>query len=119
MLDDLPAELKTLIPGVLGSAIAAAVSKFSNPDQPWGLLITKAVGGAAGAYYATNPVAKYFGWVDAQGLIGLLLGLFAMAAIMKAWETFDAIKGSVLFGTLVDWIRKLAGLPPKNGDANG
>lgn len=118
MLEDLPPDLKLLIPGAIGSGISAGISKFANPEQHWGLLVIKAVGGAALSFYAAIPLAKHFNQMEAVGLVGLLLGLFAMAAITKAWETFDAIKGSVLFGTAVDWIRKVLGLPPK-GDING
>jgi uncharacterized membrane protein HdeD (DUF308 family) len=112
---NLPPEVADIAPGVIGSGVAAVISKFQDRDQPWWVLIAKAIGGAALAYYGTPPVARYFGWADAQGFIRLILGLLAMAAIIKLWETFAAIQGRAIFSIFIEWLRKLAGLPPRNG----
>ena len=111
----IPHDVANMAPAAVGSAAAAAYSKYTDKDQPWWLLIVKAVTGAVVAIHGTKPVADYFSWAQYQGLIGLVLGLLSMAAIIKAWETISAIKGSELFGTLVEWIRKMLGLPAKGG----
>ncbi len=111
----IPHDVANIAPAVAGSAAAAAYSKYTDKDQPWWLLVVKAVTGAVVAQHATKPVASYLGWNEYQGLIGLILGLLSMALIIKAWETIGSIKGAELFATLVEWIRKVAGLPPKGG----
>lgn len=108
MFDNIPPDLKTLVPGALGSALAAVFIK-----DHWGLKIIKAIGGCAVAFYGTHPVATYFSWNDYQGLVGLLVGLFAMSIIAKLWEIVDGIQAREVFGTLRDWVRSKAGLPAK------
>lgn len=108
---DIPPEVRDLAPGGIGSAIAA----FFMHGTPWPQRIAMALGGTAAAFYTTKPIAVYFGFVDAQGAIGFILGLFAMGLIRKTWEAIDQFKGGEL---LMAWLRKIAGLPPK-GDPNG
>ena len=111
----IPHDVANMAPAAVGSAAAAAYSKYTDKDQPWWLLIVKWITGALIAIHGTKPVADYFSWAQYQGLIGMVLGLLAMAGIIKAWETIGSIKGAELFATLVEWIRKVAGLPPKGG----
>lgn len=113
MFETLPPDLVNLIPGAIGAGGAAGISKLTNKDQDWRLLSIKAIIGTAAAFYGAVPAAKYLGWMDAVGLVRLLLGLFAMAAIIKVWDIIDSIQASELFVTFRDWARQKAGLPPK------
>lgn len=102
---DLITEALRALPGCLGSLFAMLF--FREPD----LLRS------AGFFLAGGTTAWYsYAWVASrsgvsEGLASFLVGLFSMAIVRKLfdiWDKFDL--GSII----VEWVRKLFGLPVKS-----
>jgi len=100
---DINPEVLKAVPGAAGSLLSMLFIKDTWPRR-LGLFC----GGAATAYFGGAWAAKFTG-LD-QGFAGFLLGLLGMmvfAKVVESWNKFDAS------GLLIEWIRKIAGLPQK------
>jgi len=102
-MNDIPPEILKGLPGAAGSFVSML---FLN--ETWPRRIGLFVAGALLAYYGTPGAVKWTG-LD-TGFAGFLLGLFGMAVVAKAfdwWTTFN------LGGLILEWLRKVTGLPAK------
>jgi hypothetical protein len=102
---DVPPEVHKAWPGALGAIVAL-------PFLAGTLFVRMAMvaGGVALSYWGSDPAARYMGVSSAEGLVGFLLGLFAMSVAAKLFEVLSALKAELAVGTLVDWIRKKLGV---------
>lgn len=105
MFDQIPAELRNAGPGIAGSAVALFFMRRS-PLIMAGIFI----GGCLVSYYGTGWVSAQFEMEKADGLVGFLLGLFAMATAGKVFDTIDAISPSELWLAVRDFVRKRLGV---------
>lgn len=94
-----------LAPGVVGSFVSLLFA-----HGPWPRKVAMFMAGAACARFGTSAASSWAG-LDA-GFTGFLLGLFGMAVIAKTFETWQAFE---LGSLLRDALRKLLGLPTKEG----
>ena len=102
---DVPPEVHKAWPGALGAIVAL-------PFLAGSLFVRLAMvaGGVAMSYWGSDSAARYLGVTDALGLVGFLLGLFAMSIAAKLFEVLAALRAEMAVGTLVDWIRKKLGV---------
>jgi len=102
-MNDIPPEVMKVLPGAAGSFVSMLFIKDTWPRR-----IAMFLAGGALSYFGTPWAVKFVG-LDA-GFAGFLLGLFGMAIVARvfeAWQTFD------LGAILLEWIRKILGLPAK------
>ena len=99
-----PAELWKALPGIFGSAVAMLFYR----EESWPRRIGMFLGGAVFARYG-GPTASSMTGLDLS-FSGLLVGLFGMAIIASAFETW---RGQHFGAVLSEWIRAKLGLPPK------
>lgn len=103
---ELPPGISKVLPGVFGSAVAVFLIQDESPSRRVGMFVS----GAALSYFATPDLAARFGL--SEGLTGFLSGLLGMAI---AKGMFDAISKFGWADLMRDWLRKVLGLPPKEG----
>lgn len=103
MFGKLPPEL---IPGAVGSALAAVRAKGS---YVWRIVMF--VAGSVAAYAAAEPVTLFLElqhrWV---GVFGFLIGAFAVSLVAKVLDAIAAIDASEIGGSLVKWVKGKLGL---------
>ena len=106
MYDRIPSELREVIPGALGSALA-----LKWIPGPWWWRATAFLCGALTSYIAAVPVAEWLAlnekWV---GVLGLLLGLISISVISKVLATIDAVQPTEVWAAILAWIRKRLGV---------
>lgn len=107
-IPDLPPSVSKSLPGIFGSAVAAA---YLLRDAPMSRRIGMFLSGAALSYFATPDLARLVSL--SEGLTGFMTGLLGMAL---AGKIFDGITNLGLDTLLRDWLRKVLGLPPKEGN---
>ena len=102
---DVPPDIGKAWPGALGAIVAL-------PFLAGTLLVRLAMvaGGVALSYWGSDPAARYMGVTNAEGLVGFLLGLFAMSIAAKLFEVLAALRAEMAVGTLMDWLRKKLGV---------
>lgn len=103
-IPDLPPGVSKALPGVFGSAIAVFLIQDASVPRRVGMFVS----GAALSYFATPDLARMVNLTE--GFTGFLSGLLGMAV---AKGIFDAISKFGWGQLLNDWLRKVAGLPPK------
>ncbi len=104
-MNDIPPEILKAVPGAAGSFISML---FLNDTWPRRIALFAA--GGVLAYFGT-PWASAFVGLD-PGFAGFLLGLFGMAVIARMFEAWGELE---LTAIVRDWIRKVLGLPAKEG----
>jgi hypothetical protein len=97
--------LTKLIPAVLGSLVSLRFVQGTWPER-----LLMAAGGAGMSYYATVPSAAWLQVQDAEGLVGFLIGLFGMAVVAKAYETFQALDAKMVAADLWAEVKKRFGI---------
>jgi len=84
--DDLIAKMAHLAPGLAGAMTALLFLR-----EPWQRRCAYVVAGAAASHYGTPVVSTWLGGVE-HGVVGYLIGLFAMAVVSKAYEMLQALR---------------------------
>lgn len=102
-LNDIPPELGKAVPGAVGSLFSLFWIK-----ETWPRRLAMFLGGSALSMYGTDDAARLTGLNG--GFTGFLLGLFGMAMAGKLFEAWGRLELGSIVG---DWLRKIAGLPPK------
>lgn len=102
-MTDLHPEITKAVPGIAGSLVSMLFIK-----DVWPRRVAMFAAGAALSIFGTPWASRVTG-LDI-GFAGFVLGLFGMAIVAKLfqfWEKFE------LGAILVEWARKVLGLPPK------
>lgn len=102
---EVPQEVKDVLPGVLGSAVAL---RWYARHGAWPAA-TMFIGGIALSYFGTEHVARYFSLTGAIGLTGFLLGMLGMTLVSKVYELIDRIDVGELWSIVRDWIARRFG----------
>lgn len=102
---DVPPEFDKAFPGALGALLAF-------PFLAGTLLMRLAMmaGGVAVSWWGTPHAAAWMGVVNAEGLLGFLLGLLSMSVVAKVFEILHALRAESVIGTLLDWLKKRLGV---------
>lgn len=114
MLD--PDTIKQLAAGATGSGLAAWLAKVTG----WALVVMF-LGGFLAAYFVGPLVADVFSISKPQSMqaVGFVVGFVAILLLRKVHDVIDSIPADSLGGALVEWLRKLLGLPPRGGQEGG
>lgn len=91
-----------------GSAIAAWLAKATGAQ-----LAIMFLGGLAASYFVAPALADWFGLSAHQPAVGFVVGFVAIMFLRKLHDVMDSIPAGSVGGTLVEWFRKVLGLPAK------
>ena len=103
VMPDIPPELVKVVPGTVGSLVSMLFIKDTWPRK-----VAMFVAGAGLARYGSEPLSGFTHL--SEGFAGFLLGLFGMAVVAKVFDTWDHFDVGTI---LVEWVRKVLGLPAK------
>lgn len=109
--------ISKLVAGGAGSGIAAWLARATG----WQLVFMFAAGLAA-AWFVAPSVAGFF-QLDSHErgaeAVGFVVGFVALLVLRKDYDVLDGIPAGTVGASLVEWFRKLLGLPaqrPGGGD---
>lgn len=100
--------LAKLAAGGGGSALAAWLARATGAQ-----LAIMFLGGLLASYFVAPAVADFFGLTRHQPAVGFVVGFVAIMVLRKLHDVLDSIPAGSVGGALVEWMRKLLGLPPK------
>ena len=97
-----------LLTKIGASVVGAAVSlKFMQGTRvERGLMF---VGAAGSSYFATDWVAAHLHMQDAEGLVGLLLGLYSMPLVAKVYESISLLDTQAISKAIGDRLTNIFG----------
>lgn len=98
--------LAKIAAGASGSGLAAWLARATG----WTLAVMF-VGGLAAAYFIAPAVANWFNLQAHESAVGFVVGFLAILMLRKVHEVIDGIPANSLGGALVEWGRKVLGLP--------
>lgn len=100
--------------GATGSAIAAWFARATGLS-----LAVMFFGGLSAAWFVGPAVADASRLpTDYQPAVGFVVGFVAIMFLRKLYDVMESIPAGSIGGTLVEWLRKLLGLPPAAPGAN-
>lgn len=99
--------LAKIAAGAWGAGIAAWLAKATGMT-----LFIMFAGGLAASYFVAPAVAGWFNLTAHSPAVGFVVGFLAILMLRKLHDVIDSIPAGSLGGALVEWLRKLAGLPP-------
>jgi hypothetical protein len=102
---EVPPELDKAFPGALGAILA-----FPFLTGTLLMRLAMVAGGVAVSWWGTPHLAAYMEVVNADRLLGFLLGLLAMSVVAKVFELLHALRADSVIGTLLDWLKKRLGV---------
>lgn len=86
-----PTQMDPSIVKLIASTLGALASLRFLKGLAWPEKVAMTVGGIALSYFGATPIATRVNMLDAEGLVGFLLGLFGMAIVARLYE---AIQGA-------------------------
>jgi hypothetical protein len=98
--------LEKIVAGASGSGIAAWIARATG----WALIIMFA-GGVAASHFVAPAVAVLFSLTAHETTVGFVVGFLAILMLRKLHDVIDSIPAGSLGGALVEWVRKMLGLP--------
>lgn len=99
---------QTLVAGGSGAAVAAWLAKAVGLS-----LLVMFLGGLSAAYFFSKLLAPLFNLpVEYVGAIAYTVGFVSILLLRKLHGALDAIQTDQLGRVIVDWLRRLLGLPP-------
>lgn len=94
--------------GATGSGIAAWLARATGLS-----LAVMFVGGLSAAWFVGPAVADFSRLpTHYQPAVGFVVGFVAIMFLRKLYDVMESIPAGSIGGTLVEWLRKLLGLPP-------
>jgi hypothetical protein len=90
-----------IISGVAGSFVSLRFIQGS-----WIEKLIMSIGGSCLSYFATTPIAVWLNVVNAEGLVGFLIGLFGMSIAAKVYEVIQFIDAKSAASQLLEWIAR-------------
>lgn len=105
--------LAKLAAGGGGSALAAWLAKATGAQ-----LAIMFGGGLLASWFVAPAIADRFALTSHQPAVGFVVGFVAIMFLRKVHDVVDGIPAGSIGSTLVEWWRKLLGLPakPEGGD---
>jgi hypothetical protein len=97
-----------LAAGASGSGLAAWLARATGFT-----LVVMFVGGLSAAYFIGPAVAGWFNLVEHQPAVGFVVGFVAILFLRKVHDVLESIPAGSVGSALVEWVRKVLGLPPK------
>lgn len=102
---DMPDNLKDLSfakfgAATLGSFVALNFVKGATRPQ----LFMMWVSGSAVSWYTSSPVSTWFHMENAEGMVGLFIGLFGMAIVAKVYEVIQMVDAKQVAADGWAWI---------------
>lgn len=98
--------VEKLAAGAFGSGLAAWFAQATG----WALLIMFG-GGLAASYFVAPAVTQWFNLASHQPSVGFVVGFLAILMLRKLHDVIDSIPAGSVGGALVEWGRKVMGLP--------
>ncbi len=99
---------QTLVAGGSGAAVAAWLAKATGLS-----LAVMFFGGLSAAFFFSKLLAPAFRLpVEYVGAIAYVVGFVAILLLRKLHGALDAVQTDALGRVIVDWLRRLLGLPP-------
>lgn len=104
--------LAKIAAGASGAGIAAWLARATGMT-----LMIMFAGGLAASHFVAPLVASWFNLTAHQPAVGFVVGFLAILMLRKLHDVIDSIPAGSLGGALVEWLRKLLGLPtpPSSG----
>lgn len=96
-----------------GSALAAWLAKASGMQ-----LAIMFIGGLLASYFVAPAIADWFGLTQHQPAVGFVVGFLAIMFLRKLHDVMDSIPAGSVGGAIVEWLRKVLGLPARPEGGN-
>jgi len=103
--EQIPDEVRNAAPGMAGSAVALIFLR-----RPFFMSLGIFIGGCLIAHFGTRWLATVLSMETAEGLVGFLLGSFAMALVARTYDFIGAINPTDVWDLIKDIVRKWFGV---------
>ena len=106
-------DISPIVDATVTKAVAGLVGAAVSLRFVHGTAVERALmflGAAASSYFGTPYVAHHINMKDAEGLVGLLLGLYSMPIVSKGYEAILLLNTSDIVSGISAWVKRKVGV---------